>query len=269
MSSIYESILENDPDKLLQLLNQNYPLESPKNETMSCFQFAIKEASWHQDYSVITTLIRHLLTREKMLVTCLQYRISQKNSNSKMIYKYLFLGCKYNLSELVSFILKNFRIEYSIFQVRDKCLDVCKSNDCFRLFREHPNTREMTLIYYVDTFLLPISNNFIEHPKRDYLYGILYSACLSKCLCLLKYLTDKFIIDLEYNPNSTVSYFNLVSGTPLYDILSDYWYQNISNKIYRLNQANKRKFVSSPSLSSNAYCERQLLEQFDCEYLGV
>ena len=269
MSSIYESILENDPDKLLQLLNKNYSLECPKDKNESCFQVAIKEASWHQDYSVITTLIRHLRTREKMLIACLQYRIVQKNSLSRMAYKYLFLGCKYNLPELVSFILKSIKIEYSIFQIRDKCLDVCKNNDCFRLFMEHSNTWEMTLIYYVDSFLLPQSNNFIEHPKRDYLYRTLYSACFSRSLPLLQYLTDKFIIDLNYSPYPNITYFDLVSGTPLYDILLDYWYQITSNKIYRLNHVNKRKFVSPPLLSSKAYCERQLLEQFDCDTLVI
>lgn len=264
MSSIYEAILGNDSDILKELLNKNYSLESPDNKSMSCFQFAIKEAEWHQDYSIISTLIDHHRTREKMLITCLQYRIDKKSSYSKMVYRYLFIGCKHNLPNLISFILKNFKVDYLIFQEKDKCLDICQGNDCFQIFLDCPYTREMTLINHIDTFLLPQSKYFIEHPNKDYLYRVFYEACYFRSFILLKYLTDKFIIDLEYNPfPDTNSYFELVSGTPLYNILIDYWYQNTCSKIYTLN---KRNFCPE-YLSEEVNRERELLKQFDCECL--
>ena len=263
MSSIYEAISGNDPYILKELLNKNYSLESPENKSMSCFQFAIEEAEWHQDHSIIYTLIGHHRTREKMLITCLQYRIDKKSSYSKMVYRYLFIGCKHNLPNLVSFILKNFKVDYLIFQEKDKCLDICRENDCFQIFLDCPYTREMTLINHIDTILLPKSNNFINHPDQDYLYEVFYKACYFRSFNLLKYLTDKFIIDLVYNPYSNVSCFELVSGTPLYNILIDYWHQNTCSKIYTLN---KRNFCPE-YLSQEDNREIELLKQFDCECL--
>ena len=149
MSSIYEAILGNDPDILKELLNKDYSLESPENK--SIFQFAIEEEEWHQDYQVILTLISHHRTKEKMLINCLQYRIDKKSSYSKMVYRYLLIGCKHNLQNLVSFILKNFKVDYLIFQKKDKCLDICRGNNCFQIFLDCPYTREMTLINYIDT----------------------------------------------------------------------------------------------------------------------
>ena len=121
----------------------------------------------------------------------------------------------------------------------------------------------MTLINHIDTILLPKSNNFIEHPNKDYLYRVFYQACYFRSFILLKYLTDKFIIDLVYNPYTNESYFDLVSGTPLYNILIDYWCQNTCSKIYNLN---KRNFCSD-HLSEEVNRERKLLKQFDCKCL--
>ena len=99
-----------------------------------------------------------------MLITCLQYRIDKKSSYSEMVYTYLLIGCKHNLPNLVSFILKNFKVDYLIFQEKDECLDVCTNNDCFQIFLDHPNTREITLNYWFQK----ISNKIYNLNKRKY-----------------------------------------------------------------------------------------------------
>lgn len=248
--SIFDAITNNDNNLLVKLLNENISLEHLNCEFLTCFELAIRELENQErkNYFIASILIGHPWTMEKMLLTCLQYKMKKNSPSQRMVYKYLFMGCKFNLSKLVSFILQNFNINYSIYQGKDKCLDMCINNSCFQVFLNQKNTRFLAHIYQINKFILPLTNNFNNSPYKEYLYRNLYLACIHKSVDFIKYVTQNFIIDLKYNPYSKVSYFDLVIGTDLYQILLNY---SLQNKVYSNNLTEQDKI------------EINLLSQFD------
>ena len=220
--SIFDAISTSNNHLLVKLLNEKIPLNSLNYESLTCFEFALKQLEKKKEHLIIGILIGHPWTKEQMLITLLQYRIDRIPPSQEMVYKYLLIGCKNNLPNLSLFILKNFNVQYSIFQDEYKCLDICEHNSCFQVFLSQRNTRFLVHIYKIDKYILPISNSFYDNPFRDYLYRIFYLACIHRSVDFINYVTQNFIISLEYNPYSKVSYFNLVQGTPLYQILFNY-----------------------------------------------
>ena len=258
----YQAIEHNDVNTLRTLFKQNIIIDN--QELIKCLNLCLIKLYQHKDKSILNLFLSHKQYTERMLICMLNFNLTRMKPQKQTfplesVYKILKHGCKHNNYCLVTFILSNFEVEYSIYQEIDFCLDVCQNNKCFQVFLYHPKTSQDCLIYYLDRFIYPLGNDFYINPHRQYLYHILYLACLYKSTLVLTYLTQNFIIDLMYHPS--VNYFDLVEGTNLYDILQNYCNNLIRWKIQKNNEKLMRQ--EPKMITEQEKMESDLIRQFD------
>jgi hypothetical protein len=258
----YEAIEQNDVNTLRTLLEQNIIIDN--QELVKCLNLCLIKLYQHKDKTILNLFLNHKQYTERMLIRILDFKLTRMKPQKQTfplesVYKILKHGCNHNNYCLVTFILSNFEVEYPIYQERDFCLDVCQNNKCFQVFLDHPRTCQDCLIYYIDRFIYPLGNNFYFNPCRQYLYHILYLACLHKSTLVLTYLTQNFIIDLMSHP--TVNYFDLVQGTNLYVILQNYWNNLIRLKIQNYNENLMKQ--QPRMISVHDKMESDLIRQFE------
>lgn len=263
----YQAIEHNDVNTLRTLLKQNIIIDN--QELVKCLNLCLIKLYQHQDKTILNLFLGYTQYTERQyseraLIHLLNFGFTRMKSKRQdfpleCIYTILKQGCKHNYNCLVTFILSNFKVEYSIYQERDFCLDICQNNKCFQVFLDHPRTCQDCLIYYLDRFIYPLGNDFYFNPHRQYLYHILYLACLHKSTLVLTYLTQNFIIDLMSHPS--INYFDLVQGTNLYDILQSYWNNLIQWKIQKNNE--KLLKQEPKMITVHEKMESDLIRQFE------
>ena len=258
----YEAIEHNDVNTLGTLLKQNIIIDN--QELTKCLNLCLIKLYQHKDKTILNLFLNHKQYTERMLIRILDFNLTRMKPQKQTfplesVYKILKHGCIHNNYCLVTFILSNFEVEYPIYQERDFCLDVCQNNKCFQVFLDHSKTCQDCLIYYLDRFIYPLGNDFYFNPHRQYLYHILYLACLHKSTLVLTYLTQNFIIDLMSHPS--INYFDLVQGTNLYDILQSYWNNLIRWKIQKNNE--KLLKQQPKMITEHDKMESDLIRQFE------